>query len=81
LWHFPLLLLSAHVLGVSLLQQVMAIAGTFACAMISYHYFENPIRHSVKLQRDGLAVLATLLISIAIVWNGSLIVEYLYLNN
>jgi len=81
LWHFPLLLLSAHVLGVTLLQQVIAIAGTFACAMISYHYFDNPIRHSAKLQRDGLAVLGMLLISIAIVWNGSLIVEYLYLNN
>lgn len=81
LWHFPLLLLSARVFEVSLAQQVLAILGTFICAMISYHYFENPIRHSPKLQKDRFAVLAILLISIALVWDASLIVEYLYLNN
>lgn len=81
LWHFPWLLLSARVLDISLAQQLIGIAGAFICAMFSYHYFENPIRHSTRLQRDRFAVLAVLLISIAIVWDGSLIVEYLYLNN
>ncbi len=81
LWHFPWLLLSARVLEVSITQQIMGIFGAFACAMISYHYFENPIRHSAKLQKDKFAVLAILLISIAIVWDGSLIVEYFYLNS
>lgn len=81
LWHFPWLLLSARVFDVSLVQQILAILGTFICAMISYHYFENPIRHSPKLQKDRFAVLAILLISIALVWDASLFVEYLYLNN
>lgn len=81
LWHFPWLLLSARVLEVSLLQQIIGIGGAFVCAMFSYHFFENPIRHSSKLQKDRLAVLVLLLISIVLVWDGSLIVEYLYLNN
>jgi peptidoglycan/LPS O-acetylase OafA/YrhL len=81
LWHFPWLLLSALVLDVSLMQQVIGIGGAFICAMISYHYFENPIRHSPNLQKDRLAVLVLLLISIVLVWDGSLFVEYLYLNN
>lgn len=81
LWHFPWLLLSARLLEVSLTQQVIGIAGAFLCAVVSYHFFENPIRHSAKLQKDRFAVLAILLISIVLVWDGSLIVEYLYLNN
>ncbi len=81
LWHFPWLLLSARVLEDSISQQVIAIVGTFVSAMVSYHYFENPIRHSERLQKDRFAVLAVLLISIALVWDASLIVEYLYLNN
>lgn len=81
LWHFPWLLLSARVLDVNIGQQIIGIAGSFACAILSYHYFENPIRHSARLQKDRFAVFAILLIAIAIVWDGSLIVEYLYLNN
>jgi peptidoglycan/LPS O-acetylase OafA/YrhL len=80
LWHFPWLLLSARLFEVSLPQQVAAISGTFICAAISYHLFENPIRHSHRLQKDKLAVFALLLISIALVWDTSLVVEYLFLN-
>lgn len=81
LWHFPWLLLTARVFEISIGQQIFAIAGTFVCAVISYHFFENPIRHSEKLQKDKFAVLAVLLISIALVWDASLIVEYLYLSS
>ncbi len=81
LWHFPWLLLSARVLEVSITQQIIGILGAFICAVISYHFFENPIRHSAKLQKDKLAVLAILLISVAVVWDGSLIVEYFWLNS
>ena len=80
LWHFPWLLLSASVLGVTITQQIIGIFGALICAAISYHYFENPIRHSARLQKDRLAVLVLLLISIVLVWDSSLIVEFLYLN-
>lgn len=80
LWHFPWLLLSARLFEVSLGQQMIAIVFTAICAAISYHWFENPIRHSQRLQNDKLAVFALLLISIALVWDTSLVVEYLFLN-
>lgn len=80
LWHFPWLLLTARLYEVSLVQQALAIAGTVFCAAISYHLFENQIRHSERLLKDKFAVLALLLISIALVWDTSLVVEYLFLN-
>jgi len=33
--------------------RVIEIAGAFACAVVSYHFLENPIRHSKRLDRDG----------------------------
>jgi hypothetical protein len=56
---------------------VIEIAGAFACAVISYHVLENPIRHSKRLDRDGVAVALLLLICIGLSWDATLLVGHL----
>ena len=58
----------------------LLIAGSFACAMASYHFMENPIRHSRRLTRDGIATGILLVVCLVISYDSTLIVENLWLN-
>lgn len=59
------------------LDRVGEVACSLACAMLSYHLIENPIRHSRRLAGDTFASFVVLLIAIAVVWNATAIVNHL----
>jgi peptidoglycan/LPS O-acetylase OafA/YrhL len=76
LWHYPWLMLPlqrVHPIS-SPLARIIEVAGTTACAVLSYHFVENPIRHSRRLSRDGWASALLLLICIALSWDATLII-------
>src|SRR5579863_2897986 len=58
LWHYVWLMLPLQMIHppTSPWARVIEVAGSFACAAFSYHVLENPIRHSKRLDRDGVAV-------------------------
>lgn len=76
LWHYPWLMLPlqrVHPIS-SPMARVVEVAGAAACAVLSYHFVENPIRHSRRLNRDGWATALLLLICIALSWNATLLI-------
>jgi peptidoglycan/LPS O-acetylase OafA/YrhL len=79
LWHYVWLMLPLQMVHppTSPWAREIEIAGAFACAVISYHLLENPIRHSKRLDRDGLAVALLLLICIGLSWDATLWVGHL----
>ena len=79
LWHYVWLMLPLQMVHppTSSWARVIEIAGAFACAVISYHVLENPIRHSKRLDRDGVAVALLLLICIGLSWDATLLVGHL----
>ena len=79
LWHYVWLMLPLQMVHppTSSGARVIEIAGAFACAVISYHVLENPIRHSKRLDRDGVAVALLLLICIGLSWDATLLVGHL----
>jgi len=76
LWHYVWLMLPLQMVHppTSDWARVLEVAGAFACAAISYHFLENPIRHSKRLDRDGIAVALMLLICIGLSWDATLLV-------
>jgi peptidoglycan/LPS O-acetylase OafA/YrhL len=54
--------------------RVVEVAGATVCAVLSYHFVENPIRHSRRLNRDGWATALVLLIAIALSWDATLLI-------
>src|SRR5665213_3178547 len=79
LWHYVWLMLPLQMVHppTSPWARVIEIAGAFACAVISYHVLENPVRHSKRLDRDGVAVALMLVICIALSWDATLLVGHL----
>jgi peptidoglycan/LPS O-acetylase OafA/YrhL len=78
LWHYIWLMLPLQMvtpLGSEWLPAQLL--GALACAALSHRFIEKPIMNSERLKRDGLATILLLLISIALVWNASLVVEQL----
>ncbi|HEV3267541.1 MAG TPA: acyltransferase [Acidimicrobiales bacterium] len=76
LWHYPWLMLPlqlVHPLS-SPMARVIEVAGATACAVLSYHFVENPIRHSRRLSRDGWSTALLLLICVALSWNATLLI-------
>jgi peptidoglycan/LPS O-acetylase OafA/YrhL len=82
LWHFAWLMLPKQMPNVvpSTSLTIMGLVGTFACAAASYHWLENPIRHSHKPQNDGLATGLLLLVALAISLDATIVIESLWLN-
>jgi peptidoglycan/LPS O-acetylase OafA/YrhL len=76
LLHFPLLELAKE--APSLLSSVdwrlLAISGTVAGAICSYHLLENPIRRSRKLAADRVAVALLLALCVAASWTATIVV-------
>jgi peptidoglycan/LPS O-acetylase OafA/YrhL len=79
LWHYVWLMLPLQMVDppTSPWAREIEIAGAFACAVISYHLLENPIRHSKRLDRDGVAVALMLLICVGLSWDATLWVGHL----
>jgi peptidoglycan/LPS O-acetylase OafA/YrhL len=79
LWHYVWLMLPLQMVHppTSPWARVIEIAGAFACAVISFHFLENPIRHSKRLDRDGVAVALMLLICVGLSWDATLLVGHL----
>ena len=79
LWHYVWLMLPLQMVHppTSSWARVIEIAGAFACAVVSYHFLENPIRHSKRLDRDGVAVALMLLICVGCSWDATLLVGHL----
>ncbi|MEY3277629.1 MAG: hypothetical protein RLZZ426_115, partial [Actinomycetota bacterium] len=46
-----------------------------------YYLLENPIRHSKRLTKDGIAVAILLLVCLALSWDATLLIEQFYLNS
>jgi peptidoglycan/LPS O-acetylase OafA/YrhL len=78
LWHYVWLMLPLQMVHppTSAWARVLEVAGAFTCAAISYHFLENPIRHSKRLDRDGLAVALMLLICVGLSWDATLLVGH-----
>ena len=79
LWHYgwlvmPLYLSATAPSGVA---RAWEVAGVFACAMISYHLVENPLRRSRRLRRDAVATTLILVIGVAATWDASFLVQRL----
>jgi peptidoglycan/LPS O-acetylase OafA/YrhL len=79
LWHYVWLMLPLQMVHppTSPWAREIEIAGAFLCAVISYHLLENPIRHSKRLDRDGVAVALMLLICVGLSWDATLWVGHL----
>ncbi len=79
LWHYVWLMLPLQMVHppTSPWAREIEIAGAFLCAVISYHVLENPIRHSKRLDRDGVAVALMLLVCVALSWDATLLVGHL----
>jgi len=79
LWHFVWLNLPLQMVHppTSPWAREIEIAGAFLCAVISYHFLENPIRRSKRLDRDFIAVLLLLFVCVACSWDSTLIVGHL----
>ena len=79
LWHFVWLMLPLQMIHppTSPWARMLEVAGAGACAVISYHALENPIRRSTWLDRDRVAVLLLLLICVALSWDATLLVGHL----
>jgi peptidoglycan/LPS O-acetylase OafA/YrhL len=80
LWHYAWLVLPeqmAHPLT-SPFARVIEIAGATACAVVSYHLVENPIRHARRLVRDGWAAALLLLVCVALSWDTTLLIGHLH---
>lgn len=76
LWHFPWLMLPLQLVHPisSPLARVVEVAGATACAVISFHFMENPIRHSRRLNRDAWSTALILLICLALSWDATLVI-------
>ncbi|MGB8197156.1 MAG: acyltransferase [Acidimicrobiales bacterium] len=79
LWHYVWLMLPLQMVHppTSPWAREIEIAGALACAVLSYHVLENPIRHSKRLDRDGVAVALMLMICIGLSWDSTLWVAHL----
>ncbi|MDE3065687.1 MAG: acyltransferase [Acidobacteriota bacterium] len=67
LWHYPWLMLPAQLAHpyTSPLARVVEVGGAFACAVLSYHLVENPLRRSRRLEGDGVSVALLLGVCVA----------------
>lgn len=80
LWHYIWLMLPAQLetpLGTEWLPA--QVAGALVCAVVSHHLIEKPLMRSERFKRDWIAAVLLLLISLALVWNATLVIEQLSL--
>jgi peptidoglycan/LPS O-acetylase OafA/YrhL len=75
LWHYAWLMLPLQyaTTPMSPLSRLAQVLGAFGCAVISYHFMENPIRHSKWLDARPWAAAGLLLICLGAVYAVTLI--------
>jgi peptidoglycan/LPS O-acetylase OafA/YrhL len=80
LWHYPWLILPLQMVHplTSPFARVVEIMGATACAIVSYHLVENPIRHSRRLVRDGWSAALLLFVCIALSWDATFLIGHLH---
>jgi len=79
LWHYPWLMLPLQRINPisSPMARVLEVAGASVCAVLSYHFVENPIRRSKRLDHDGWATALLLLVCVALSWDATLVIGHL----
>ncbi len=79
LWHFIWIALPRLVFtGLEPLWLIfLGVFGTAFTGILSYHFLENPLRHSQKLREDPLSVLILLGVCLVLVWNSTLMTNWL----
>ncbi|HUX05568.1 MAG TPA: acyltransferase [Acidimicrobiales bacterium] len=75
LWHYLWLMLPLQYATTPMapLSRVLQVLGAFACAVISYHFFENPIRHSKWLDQKPYRAGVLLVGCLAVTWGVTFI--------
>ena len=73
LWHYAWLVMPLYLWATppSASARVLEVAGAAACAVLSYHFVENPLRHSERLRRDAFATAMVLVICVALTWDAT----------
>ena len=76
LWHFVWLMLPLQLVHpiASPLARIVEVAGAAACAVVSYHFVENPIRRSSQLGRDPWATGLLLVLCLVLSWDATLLI-------
>ena len=76
LWHFVWLTLPGQLvepLGPEWLPALLA--GALVCAVLSHHLIEKPLMRSERINTDAVTGILVLLISIALVWDATVLIE------
>lgn len=79
LWHFVWLTLPGQLvepLGPEWLPALLA--GALICAVLSHHLIEKPLMRSERINGDTVTALLVLLISVAVVWDATVLIEGLW---
>jgi peptidoglycan/LPS O-acetylase OafA/YrhL len=79
LWHFVWLTLPGQLvepLGPEWLPALLA--GALICAVLSHHLIEKPLMRSDRINGDTVTALLVLLISVAVVWDATVLIEGLW---
>ena len=73
LWHYAWLMIPLQYATTPMapLSRTLQVLGAFACAVLSYHFLENPIRHSKWLDERPYAAGLLLLLCLAITWGAT----------
>ena len=79
LWHFIWIAIPPLVFtGLDPLWLIfLGIFGAVLTGLLSYHFLENPLRHSEKLRGDPFSVFILLGICLVLVWDSTLITNWL----
>ncbi|NNN00255.1 MAG: acyltransferase [Acidimicrobiaceae bacterium] len=76
LWHFAWLMLPLQLVHPisSPGARIAEVAGATVCAILSYHFVENPVRHSNLLARDAWATGLLLAICLVLSWDSTFVI-------
>ncbi len=78
LWHYIWLMLPSQMVNPPSPNWLpVQLFGALVCSVLSHHLIEKPLMRAGRFKNDLVATLLLLLISVALVWNASLIVEQL----
>ena len=71
LWHYAWLMIPLQYATTPMapLSRVLQVLGAFACAVLSYHFLENPIRHSKWLDERPYVAFLLLVLCLAVTWS------------
>ncbi len=76
LWHYAWLIMPLYLWTgpQSARARLLEVVAAAACAVLSYHFIENPLRHSERLRRDTFSTALVLVICVATTWDATFVV-------